>query len=213
MKKYIINLLCLTALSACAIDPYTGEQKVSNTAKGAMIGAASGAVVGGVAKGGKGALVGGLVGAAGGTAVGGYMDMQAKALRQELQGTGVQISTNEGQIRLIMPGNITFDVNSSTISESFKPTLNSVAKVVNKYNKTIIQIDGYTDNTGTKSRNEFLSLQRANSVANYLKIRGVSGSRINTEGKGSQNPIASNSNEYGREQNRRVEINLISIEK
>ena len=213
MKKYIINLLCLAALSACAIDPYTGEQKVSNTAKGAMIGAASGAVVGGVAKGGKGALVGGLVGAAGGTAVGGYMDMQAKALRQELQGTGVQISTNEGQIRLIMPGNITFDVNSSTISESFKPTLNSVAKVVNKYNKTIIQIDGYTDNTGTKSRNEFLSLQRANSVANYLKIRGVSGSRINTEGKGSQNPIASNSNEYGREQNRRVEINLISIEK
>lgn len=213
MKKYIINLLCLAALGACAIDPYTGEQKVSNTAKGAMIGAASGAVVGGVAKGGKGALVGGLVGAAGGTAVGGYMDMQAKALRQELQGTGVQISTNEGQIRLIMPGNITFDVNSSTISESFKPTLNSVAKVVNKYNKTIIQIDGYTDNTGTKSRNEFLSLQRANSVANYLKIRGVSGSRINTEGKGSQNPIASNSNEYGREQNRRVEINLISIEK
>lgn len=213
MKKYFISFLCLFVLCACAIDPYTGEQKVSNTAKGAMIGAAAGAVAGGVAKGGKGAVVGGLVGAAGGTAIGGYMDMQAKALRQELQGTGVQVSTYGNQINLIMPGNITFDANSSTIKESFKSTLNSIAKVVNKYNKTIIQIDGYTDNTGTKSRNDFLSLQRANSVANYLKIRGVSGSRMNVDGKGSQNPIASNSNEFGREQNRRVEIKLINVEK
>ena len=213
MKKCIVSLLCLAVLGACTIDPYTGEQRVSNTAKGAMVGTVAGAVAGGVAKGGKGAVVGGLVGAAGGTAIGGYMDMQAKALRQELQGTGVQISTNNGQINLIMPGNITFDSNNSEIKETFKPTLNSVAKVVNKYNKTIIQIDGYTDNTGAKSRNDFLSLQRANAVANYLKIRGVSGSRINTNGKGSQNPIASNSTSFGREQNRRVEITLISIEK
>ena len=211
MKKYLVNICCLLTVSACAIDPYTGQKKISNTAKGTMIGAVSGVIAGSLANGSDGALVGGLVGATGGAAIGGYMDVQAKALRQELQGTGVQVSFENNQINLIMPGNITFDTNSSDIKNSFQSTLNAIAKVVNKYNKTIIDIVGYTDNTGTASRNNFLSLERANSVANYLKIQGVSGSRINTSGKGSANPIASNSTATGREQNRRVEINLIQI--
>ena len=213
MKKYLINVCCLLIVSACAIDPYTGQKKVSNTAKGTMVGAVSGVIVGSLINGSDGALAGGLTGAVGGAAIGGYMDVQARALRQELQGTGVQVSIENEQINLIMPGNITFDTNSSNIKSSFQSTLNAIAKVVNKYNRTIIDIVGYTDNTGTTSRNNFLSLERANSVANYLKIQGVSGSRINTSGKGSANPIASNSTAMGREQNRRVEINLIQINK
>lgn len=213
MKKCLINTICLLAISACAIDPYTGETKVSNTAKGTMIGTVTGAIAGGLVNGSDGALVGGLTGAAGGAAIGGYMDIQAKALRQELQNSGVQVSIENDQINLIMPGNITFDTNSSNIKSSFQTTLNAIAKVVNKYDETIINIVGYTDNTGTASRNNFLSLERANSVANYLKIKGVSGSRINTSGKGSADPIASNATENGREQNRRVEINLIKINK
>jgi outer membrane protein OmpA-like peptidoglycan-associated protein len=211
MKKCFTTLICLLVVSACTIDPYTGQQRMSNTAKGAMIGTAAGAIAGGLANGGKGALVGGLVGAASGTAVGGYMDVQAKAVRQELQGTGVQVFFENDQINLIMPGNITFDTNSSDVKESFKATLNSIAKVVNKYNKTILNVTGYTDSTGTDAKNNYLSLSRANSVANYLKTRGVDGGRINTSGKGSKNPIASNSTAAGREQNRRVEINLVQI--
>lgn len=213
MKKCVITAICLLAVSACTIDPYTGEKKTSNTAKGAMIGTAAGAIAGGIANGGKGALVGGLVGAASGTAVGGYMDVQAKALREELQGTGVQVFFQDNQINLVMPGNITFDTSSSDIKDTFKSTLNAIAKVVNKYNKTIISVTGYTDNTGTTVINNQLSLSRANSVANYLKTRGVDGNRINTEGKGSRNPIASNSTAAGREQNRRVEISLVQITK
>ena len=88
--------------------------------------------------------------------------------------------------------------------------LNSIAKVINEYDQTMVQVYGYTDNTGSAATNNALSLRRANAVSKYLRLRGVDGNRIITDGLGSASPIASNATAAGREQNRRVEISLIS---
>ena len=211
MKKFFIcGLLSVLLLSACATDPYTGERKVSNTAWGSGIGALAGAGIGALAGGEKGALIGAGVGAAAGVGAGAYMDVQEQALRRELLNTGVQVKKINGQIYLIMPGNITFDSNDANIKISFQPVLNSIAKVIKEYNKTMVQVNGYTDSTGSAALNNSLSLMRANSVSNYLRIKGVEANRIVANGYGSSNPIASNSTAMGREQNRRVEIVLIN---
>ncbi len=211
MKKSLIcSVLAVSMLSACAIDPYTGESKVSNTAWGTGIGTAAGAGIGALAGGKKGALIGAGVGALAGAATGGYMDIQARKLRAELVGTGVQVKEVDGRVYLIMPGNITFDTNEAVIKTSFQPVLNSIAKVIKEYSKTMVQVYGYTDNTGSAATNNALSLRRANAVSNYLRLQGVNGNRIITDGLGSANPIASNATAAGREQNRRVEIALIN---
>ena len=211
MKKSLIcSVLAVSMLSACAIDPYTGESKVSKTAWGTGIGTAAGAGIGALAGGKKGALIGAGVGVLAGAATGGYMDIQARKLRQELVGTGVQVKEVDGRVYLIMPGNITFDTNEAVIKPGFQPVLNSIAKVIKEYNKTMVQVYGYTDNTGSAATNNALSLRRATAVSNYLRLQGVDGNRIITDGLGSANPIASNATASGREQNRRVEIALIN---
>ena len=212
MTKFILSLAAVSFLAACATDPYTGESKVSNTAWGTGIGAVAGAGIGALVGGEKGALVGAGIGAVGGAATGGYMDIQARKLRQELVGTGVQVKEVNGQVYLIMPGNITFDSNESIVKSSFKPVLDSIAKVLVEYDNTLVQIGGYTDNTGSASLNKKLSGERADAVANYLIMKGVSSRRISSMGYGSSNPIASNSTAAGREQNRRVEIKLITLQ-
>lgn len=210
MKKVLLLFLMVTFLGACATDPYTGESKVSKTAWGAGIGTAVGAGVGALVGGEKGALIGAGVGAGVGAASGGYMDIQARKLREELQGTGVQVARDGDNIRLIMPNAITFNTNESVIKSSANRVLDSVAKVAEEYNKTSLRIIGYTDSTGNDSINVPLSQKRAAAVAQYLELRGVSAARITAMGMGSQNPIASNSTAAGREQNRRVEIYLIN---
>lgn len=209
-KSLICSVLAVSMLSACAIDPYTGESKVSKTAWGTGIGTAAGAGIGALAGGKKGALIGAGVGALAGAATGGYMDIQARKLRQELVGTGVQVKEVDGRVYLIMPGNITFDTNEAVIKPGFQPVLNSIAKVIKEYNKTMVQVYGYTDNTGSAATNNALSLRRATAVSNYLRLQGIDGNRIITDGLGSANPIASNATASGREQNRRVEIALIN---
>ena len=209
-KTFLSGLMAILMLSACATDPYTGERKASNTAWGAGIGTLAGAGIGALVGGEKGALIGAGVGAAAGVGTGAYMDVQAQALRRELLNTGVQVKEINGQIYLIMPGNITFDSNDTNIKVSFQPVLNSIAKVIKEYNKTMVQVNGYTDSTGSQATNNALSLMRANSVSNYLRIKGVDANRIVANGYGSSNPIASNSTAFGREQNRRVEIVLIN---
>ena len=193
-KSVLCLLLAASLLSGCATDPYTGESKVSKTAWGAGIGTAVGA--------GVGALVGGA-------ATGGYMDLQARKLRQELVGTGVQVAELEnGQIQLLMPSNITFDFDSAVFKTGFNRTLDSVAKVLTEYDKTKVIVSGYTDNIGKAAYNNELSLKRARAVADYLILRDVSPARISVYGYGSQYPIASNATEAGRAQNRRVTITL-----
>ncbi len=210
MKKIISAVIMTAMLTACATDPYTGETKVAKTVWGTGIGTALGAGIGALAGGEKGALIGAGIGAASGAAAGGYMDYQAAKLRKELVGTGVQVKELNGQIYLIMPGNITFDTNEAYIKSSFQPVVVSIAKVLKEYDKTLVQVNGYTDNTGTNAINLPLSQRRANAVADFLKVQGVAANRIIATGYGAANPIASNATAAGREQNRRVEIVLIN---
>ena len=212
MRKFLSALLITALLGACATDPYTGEKKVSKTAWGTGIGTAVGAGIGALVGGEKGALIGAGIGALGGAGTGGYMDYQASVLRKELVGTGVQVKEANGQIYLIMPGNITFDTNEAFIKKSFQPVVVSIAKVLKEYNKTFIQVNGYTDSTGNDAINIPLSVKRANAVADFLKLQGIASNRIIANGFGSNNPIASNATASGREQNRRVEIVLINMQ-
>lgn len=212
MKKLISIAIMTSLLAACATDPYTGESKVAKTAWGTGIGTALGAGVGALIGGEKGALIGAGVGAATGAAAGGYMDMQARELRQQLQGTGVQLQKlDNGQILLIMPSNITFATDSAVFQTGFNNILDSVAVVLKKYDKTLINVTGHTDSTGSDEYNLNLSQQRAAAVGNYLNLRGVNASRLVVRGMGESMPIASNDTEAGRAQNRRVELSIQQI--
>ncbi len=210
MKKILLSCLVALMLNGCATNPYTGQSEVSDTAWGAGLGTLAGAGIGALVGGEKGALIGAGVGAAAGAGTGYYMDAQAKKLRAELVGTGVQVMEENGRVKLIMPGNITFATDSATINSAFKPVLSSVSKVIKEYSKTLVEVSGYTDNTGSSAYNNTLSLQRANAVSNYLRINGISANRLLVNGFGSKNPIASNATAQGRAENRRVEIVLIN---
>jgi len=212
MKRTILSLVTIFFLSACATDPYTGESKVSKTAWGTGIGTAVGAGVGALIGGEKGALIGAGVGAATGAATGGYMDIQARKLRESLQGTGVQVARDGDNIRLIMPNAITFNTNEDVMKTSANRVLDSVALVAKEYDKTKLQVIGHTDSTGNDKINIPLSQRRAATVANYLQLRGVNGARLSVAGMGAAQPIASNATAEGREQNRRVEIFLINAQ-
>lgn len=218
MKKFSLIAICasLLATSCTSVDPYTGEKKTSKTTVGAGVGALTGAVIGATTSNskhrGKHALTGALIGATVGGGIGVYMDNQDKLLRQELQGTGVSVSKVGNNITLNMPGNITFKTASYDLSPNFFDVLNSVAKVLKKYDKTKIEVVGHTDSTGKRATNMTLSYNRANSVAKYLKNQGVKASRFTIEGYGPDYPVASNGTKAGREQNRRVEIKLTPVE-
>ncbi|MAY43208.1 MULTISPECIES: OmpA family protein [unclassified Neptuniibacter] len=213
MKKLFAVCVAGVLLSGCqTLDPYTGEQKVGNTTKGAGIGAIAGAVLGAaVSSDGdrdKGILTGAIVGGAVGGGIGYYMDQQEALLRQELQGTGVQVERIGDSIRLIMPGNITFATDSDRVASNFYPVLDSVAKVLIKFDKTELNVDGFTDSSGSFEYNQQLSERRAARVGDYLVGSGIAQLRINTRGYGERYPVADNKSSAGRSQNRRVEINI-----
>lgn len=219
MKQRALLVSIMTAtmvLGGCAIDPYTGEEKVSNTGKGAGIGAVAGAAIGAATASkkdrGKGALIGAAAGAAIGSGIGYYMDTQEAKLRQQLEGTGVRVQRVGDNIKLIMPGNITFAVNSDQIAANFYDVLNSVALVLREYDKTVIDIKGFTDSTGSFEYNQQLSERRAQSVARYLINQQIAPGRVRTAGYGPRYPIADNATESGRAQNRRVEIDLLPMQ-
>ena len=201
------------ALAACTTDPYTGQQKISNTAGGAALGALAGAGLGTLAGGNdrRNALLGAGIGALAGGAIGGYMDQQEAQLRQQLQGTGVSVTRQGDYIILNMPSNITFDTDQDAIKAGFYGTLNSVALVLTKFNRTIVDVYGHTDSTGSADYNLGLSQRRALSVANYLGAQGVDQRRFSILGLGDTQPIASNATPDGRAANRRVEIRLAPI--
>jgi outer membrane protein OmpA-like peptidoglycan-associated protein len=216
MRSLIIPALAgAVVLAGCTTNPYTGEQQVSKTGWGAGIGAAAGAAVGAATgdnakerreRALKGAAIGGVTGGG----VGAYMDYQEKKLRERLQGVGVGVQKDKqtGAITLVMPGNITFPTAQSSIKADFYPVLDAVADVLKEYSKTSISISGHTDNVGRDDYNLKLSQDRASSVAQYLISRGVAGGRVNAVGYGKSQPVADNSTEAGRSQNRRVEIKI-----
>jgi outer membrane protein OmpA-like peptidoglycan-associated protein len=217
MKKQLVAVAAAAAFAAaCTTDPFTGERQLSNTAGGAMLGAGAGALVG-LAVGGTGvaqrnaALIGAGVGALAGGTIGAYMDQQESELRAQLQGTGVSVTRNGDYIILNMPSNITFATDQDMVSTQFYQTLNSVALVVQKYNRTLIDVYGHTDSTGSDAHNLDLSQRRALSVATYLNAQGVDNRRFSIVGYGKTRPIASNATPEGRALNRRVEIQLFPL--
>ncbi|MDW3095857.1 MAG: OmpA family protein [Gammaproteobacteria bacterium] len=205
------------SLGACStINPYTGEQQTSNAVKGAGIGAAAGAVVGLISgddgrERRKRALIGAGLGAIAGGSVGYYMDVQEAKLRQKLAGTGVSVTRDGDNIILNMPSHISFAVDSADISSSFYQVLDSVTIVVNEYDKTLIEVMGHTDSTGSEQYNQELSERRAISVAEYFGSREINPGRLQDYGYGESYPIASNDTDQGRALNRRVEIALVPI--
>lgn len=211
MKKTVIGVLAASMfVGACTTDPFTGQQKVSNTAAGAGLGALAGAGIGLLAGGNdrRNALIGAGVGALAGGLAGNYMDRQESELRAQLQGTGVSVTRAGDQIILNMPSNITFATDQDSVKSAFYPTLNSVALVLQKYKQTTVDVFGHTDSTGGTQHNLDLSQRRALSVANYLEGQGVDERRFAVTGFGADRPIASNATPEGRAQNRRVEIQL-----
>lgn len=199
--------------SGCqTLNPYTDEPEVSRTAKGAGIGAAAGAVAGVVIGGSrKATIVGAGIGALVGAAVGQYMDREAEALRQRLRATGVSVTRVGDSIVLNMPGHVTFATNSADISSNFYEVLDSVAIVLNEFEKTYVDVIGHTDSTGPYDFNMDLSRRRAQSVADYLMSREVVPERLVVTGRGPDQPIASNDTPEGRALNRRVEIVLTPL--
>ena len=204
-------------LAGCqTTNPYTGEQQTSKAAKGAGIGAAAGAVVGLITgddskERKERALIGAGIGALAGGSVGYYMDVQEAKLRQQLQGTGVSVTRIGDNITLNMPGNITFKTDSADLNSSFFSVLDSVSLVLKEYEKTIVEVAGHTDSTGSDQYNQALSERRAQTVATYLAGKGVMQQRMITVGAGESRPVATNDTADGRQLNRRVELTLTPI--
>jgi len=215
MKKLLAATLVCTLAACTTTDPYTGEDKTSKATTGAVIGAVAGAAVGVASSSkkdrGKGALTGAVAGGAIGGGAGYYMDRQETQLREQLQGSGVQVQRDGDQINLIMPGNITFETSKYDIRPQFYNVLDSVVKVLIEFNKTAVNIGGHTDSTGSADFNQLLSERRAQSVRDYLGERKVAYNRMRATGYGPRYPVASNTNAAGREQNRRVEIQLTPL--
>jgi outer membrane protein OmpA-like peptidoglycan-associated protein len=215
MKSFnrpIWTVVAVTLIAGCTtVNPYTEEKQTSKAAKGAGIGAAVGAVAGLLTGGDKlqNALIGAGIGSIAGGGAGYYMDVQEAKLRQRLQGTGVSVTRNGDQITLNMPGSITFDSNSADLNQQFFSVLDSVAIVLKEYDKTVVEIAGHTDNTGSTQLNQGLSERRASTVANYLSGRGLNDKRFIIVGAGSTHPVASNATAQGRQQNRRVEMTIV----
>ncbi|MEP1447294.1 MAG: OmpA family protein [Paraglaciecola sp.] len=206
------NTIIAVALSSVII---TGcASNTNNAQKGAGIGAVLGALAGkGTGDNDKSRYVwGAALGALAGGAIGNYMDKQESEFREELANSGVEVYREGDSIRLSIPGNITFANDSATLVTGFYPVLEDVAKVLNRYDKTKLSIEGHTDSVGNINYNSQLSMQRANSVANYLQGTNVDANRLQTLGMGESQPIASNDTAQGRQENRRVELRIIPIQ-
>jgi outer membrane protein OmpA-like peptidoglycan-associated protein len=220
MDRRIITIAALSVavlISGCeTLDAYTREEQTSKATKGALIGAAAGAVVGLISgddavERRQRALIGAGVGALAGGAVGYYMDRQEAALRAELEGTGVSVTRIGDNITLNMPGNVTFATNSSDLSPAFFDVLNSVGKVLKEFDQTVVEVAGHTDSTGSEEYNQNLSERRAASVSQYLQARGIMTERMITVGMGELRPVADNGTAEGRQANRRVEITMVPV--
>jgi outer membrane protein OmpA-like peptidoglycan-associated protein len=210
--------VALIALPACTtVNPYTGEKQTSKATEGSAIGGIAGAILG-AATASRGhraesALIGAGIGAIAGGGAGYYMDVQEAKLRQKLEGTGVHVVRSGNDIRLVMPGDVTFETNSASLDSKFFSVLDSVGTVLQEYKSTLVTVAGYTDSTGAADYNQKLSERRATTVALYLHSRGVAQERLAAIGHGEAHPVASNDTAEGRARNRRVEITLDPITK
>jgi outer membrane protein OmpA-like peptidoglycan-associated protein len=190
-------------------------KKLNKQQRGAIIGAGAGGALGAVI--GKKnpalyAIAGSVVGGVAGAVIGRYMDKQAEKLKKDL-GTLADVERVEEGIKITMKSGVLFDFNSSKVNPTVNDNLMKFAETLKQYPDTEILVAGHTDNVGTEQYNMSLSQQRANAVANVLKANSVTKSRLTILGYGEKNPVADNTAESGREQNRRVEFAIVANDK
>jgi len=214
MKK-LTSIVLVIALAGCAGGiKGPSDRPFEGWEKGAAHGAVGGAILGATAykkNRNKGALIGAIGGGLAGAAVGRYMDQQKrdleKNLAQEIQAGHARVEKLPNEVvRITMTSQTAFDTNSTVIKPGFNSTMDKLADVVVRYNKTTLTIVGHTDNVGSDKYNQDLSQRRALSVAQYFESQRVDALRLATAGKGEGQPVASNTSEAGRQANRRVEI-------
>jgi outer membrane protein OmpA-like peptidoglycan-associated protein len=205
-------LIAVAGLAACqTTDPYTGESQTSNATRGAAIGAAGGAVVGALTnndQAGRNAVIGAGVGALAGGLIGNYMDNQEAALRDRLRASGVSVTRVGDIIYLNMENDILFDVDSIYLYPDAEEIIASVALVLSEYRQTYVNVNGFSDTTGTRAYNQQLSQQRADVVAGALVRNGVEPVRISPRGFGETNLRVPTPDGVDEPRNRRVEIVL-----
>lgn len=201
----------LTTLAAAAL--LAGCENMSERQKGTATGAAIGAIAGAAissatgGKAGTGAVVGGAVGAVAGNLWSKRMEEKRAAMEQATQGTGIEVArTPQNELKVNVPSDFSFDVGRSAIKPQMRPVLDQFAQGLDPTMR--VRIVGHTDSTGNDAINNPLSVDRAQSVRDYLAGRGVSPARVETTGRGSKEPVADNGSDAGRAQNRRVEIFL-----
>jgi len=217
MKRFGIYTVIATFAvfsTSCATDEYGNRRPMTDAEKGALIGAASGAVIGALAKKDKrtkGALIGAVGGGLAGAAVGTYMDSQKKDLEKvlapEVQAGAINIAkVDQNNLLITMTAQTAFDFDSTAIKSGFQSTMDKIANVLVRYGKTHLTVVGHTDNVGTHQYNQTLSERRSGAVADYLRSKGVISQRLVSVGQGENTPRATNATEEGRRLNRRVEI-------
>lgn len=200
-------IAAMLALIGCA-DMTPNQQ---GAAQGAVIGAVAGAILSSATGGsaGTGAVLGGAAGAIGGNLWSQRMQEKQRAMEQATAGSGVAVSrTPDNQLKLEVPSDISFAVNSAALEPRLRPVLDAFAHGLGQDRSTLVRVIGHTDSSGSDAINDPLSLRRAESVRGYLEDRGVRGDRIEVAGRGSREPLASNDTPEDRARNRRVEIFL-----
>nr|WP_137676953.1 OmpA family protein [Parerythrobacter lutipelagi] len=217
-SKLLISSLAaisLATVSGCVTDPNTGEQKVSRTAGGAVIGGALGYLLGDIIGGDAARIIGAGVGGTAGAVLGKQFDDQIRELDEEVAGTGVDVEEigDQDAILVRLPDGVTFATGSANINAGFYGTLDSVAASLVKYPNSLIDVYGFTDTTGSDALNQRLSEQRAQAVADYLVSRGVARSRIATQGFGERYDYlrVKTGDGVAEPLNRRVEIKITPV--
>jgi outer membrane protein OmpA-like peptidoglycan-associated protein len=214
MNKLVV-ILTAFALAGCANGiKGPSDRPFEGWEKGAALGAVGGAILGATAykkNRNKGALIGAIGGGLAGAAVGRYMDQQKRDLEKnlapEIQAGQAKVEKLPNDVvRITMTSQTAFDTDSTAIKPGFRSTMDKLADVVVRYNKTTLTVVGHTDNVGSDKYNQDLSQRRAFSVAQYFESQRVDPLRLATAGKGESQPVASNTSEGGRQLNRRVEI-------
>jgi outer membrane protein OmpA-like peptidoglycan-associated protein len=211
-KPFLFLIIICFGLASCATDEYGNQRPLTDTEKGALIGAGIGVLAGLTTKNKKKkAILYGMVGGITGGAIGAYMDSQQqdfeKQLADQIQSGDITITRLPTDVLMVtMTAQTAFDIDSTRIKPGFEPSMNKIAQIVKKYGKTHLSLVGHTDSTGSTAYNQGLSERRAKSVHDYLLQQGIIPQRLAYYGMGENQPRADNATSYGRTLNRRVEI-------
>jgi outer membrane protein OmpA-like peptidoglycan-associated protein len=213
-SRAAVSIVAAALLAGALAGCENMSEREKGTAQGAGIGAVAGAALGAIVGDSKksaatGAAIGAAAGAIGGNLWSKRMEDKKRAMEQSTQGTGVDVTrTADNQLKVNVPSDISFDTGRSAIKPELRNVLDSFANGLQNDPSMQVRIVGHTDSTGSDAINNPLSVDRANSVRDYLAGRGILASRIETSGRGSHEPIADNASDAGRAKNRRVEIFL-----